>query len=232
MAKEIARKNEIVPAEYNAEVNLAELFAEEMDGLTPSFDRMKIPSGGGLSFEIPGDDPESPDSVKEFRAVILYHHPINCYYREKYSGGNNPPDCASNDGHFGIESETGEVIECASCPNNVFGSGENGSKACKQKRRIYILREGETMPIMLSLPTGSLGEYSKYVMRLLSRGKKTNAVVTKFSLKKAQNSTGISYSQAVFAMERPLTAEELASVSSMTDQVKSMANKITITEEE
>ena len=64
-------------------VNLAELFSEELDGLRPSFERIKIPAGGGLAYEVPGDDPNSPDSAKDFSAVILYHHPINSYYKEK-----------------------------------------------------------------------------------------------------------------------------------------------------
>lgn len=49
-------------------VDLAGILAEEMDGLTPSFDRIKIPAGGGISYEIPGDNPESPDTVKEFQS--------------------------------------------------------------------------------------------------------------------------------------------------------------------
>ncbi len=34
-------------------VNLAELFSEELDGLRPSFERIKIPAGGGLAYEVP-----------------------------------------------------------------------------------------------------------------------------------------------------------------------------------
>ena len=48
-------------------VNLNDLFSEEMEGLRPSFDKISIPAGGGLSFEVPGDDPSSPDSVKQFK---------------------------------------------------------------------------------------------------------------------------------------------------------------------
>ena len=124
MANEIAKKetNELT---YNDGVDLASLFAEEMDGQTPTFERIKIPAGGGISFEVPGDDPENPDSVKEIKAVILYHHPINCYYKEEYTGGNNPPDCGSMDGHVGIEAESGEIKNCADCPFNKFGSGHS-----------------------------------------------------------------------------------------------------------
>ena len=166
MANEIAKK-ENTELTYNEGIDLASVFAEEMDGLTPTSQRIKIPSGGGISFEVPGDDPENPDTVKEFKAVILYHHPINCYYKEEYTGGNNPPDCGSMDGHVGIDAESGEVKNCAECPFNKFGSGKNGAKACKQKRRIYLLREGEALPTLLSLPTGSLAAFSRYIMNLL-----------------------------------------------------------------
>jgi len=236
-SKQLAKANkaeivEVKSGYVSASANMAAIFAEEMDGLTPQFDRIKIPSGGGLAFEAPGQDMDSPDMVKEIKAVILYHQPIHAYYKQKYTGGNTPPDCGSMDGHIGIAGETGEVKYCKDCPFNKFGSGENGAKACKQKRRLYILREGEALPIILTLPTGSLSDYSKYVMRLLSRGKKTNSVVTKFTLKKEQNSGGITYSVAVCAVDRDLTAQELPVIESMSVQVKGLASRIIETGDE
>jgi hypothetical protein len=232
MANEVAKVEEKAVAEYGAGVNLGDFFADELDGLTPSFERIKIPAGGGLAFEVPGNDPESPDSVKEFKAVILYHHPINCYYKEEYTGGNNPPDCGSMDGHVGIEADTGEVKNCAECEFSKFGTGKNGAKACKQKRRIYLLREGEALPIILSLPTGSLGELSKYIVRVRAKYAGTYCVVTKFTLKKAQNSGGINYSQAVFAIDRALTEDELKNIVPMCEQVKALSKKVTQLDEE
>lgn len=232
MANDLIKKDDGVVEQYGNGVSLSDILAEEMDGLTPSFERIKIPAGGGVAFEVPGDDPESPDLVKELKAVILYHHPINCYYKEEYTGGNNPPDCGSMDGHVGIGVETGEIKQCAECEFNKFGTGKNGAKACKQKRRIYIMKQGEALPTILSLPTGSLSEFSKYVMRLLSKGKKTNSVVTKFTLKKAQNAGGINYSQAMFAVDRELNAVELENIKKMSDQVKALAMKVTVLDEE
>ena len=213
-------------------VNLSELFSEELDGLRPSFEKIKIPAGGGLAYEVPGDDPNSPDSAKEFSAVILYHHPINSYYKEKFTGGSNPPDCSSLDGKMGIVAETGECRECKTCPYAKFGSGENGGMACKQKRRMYLLREGEMLPILMTLPTGSLGEFTKYVTRLVTKGMKANHVVTKFTLKRAQNSTGISYSQVICAMDRQLTPAEKANITALTEQVKLIAGRVTVAETE
>ena len=155
--------------------------------------------------------------------MLLYHHPLFAYYRDKYAGGNEPPDCGSFDGVTG-EGDPGGA--CVKCRYNQFGSGESGGKACKNRRRIYILREGEVFPVLLSLPTGSLKEFTRYIQRLLSRGKKSLAVVTRFSLKKAVNTGGIAYSQAQFNMERALTEAELTVVSDLATQVKEHAKHV------
>ena len=123
-----------------ADFNMAGMMAEELDGLDMSFERIKIPSAGSTVFEVPGENPGEPDTVKEFSAVILYHHPLHAYYKTKYTGGNQPPDCGSFDGITGEGDPGGN---CSTCPLNRFGTGENGSKACKNRRRIYVLREGE-----------------------------------------------------------------------------------------
>lgn len=188
-----------------ADFNISEGFSEELAGLDSGFDRIKIPAGGGTMFELPGENVVEPDAVKEFSAVILYHHPMYTFYSSKYNGSNNLPDCLSIDGVTGIGMPGGM---CINCTNNKFGSGENGSKACKNKHQMYLLRENEIFPAILSLPTSSNKEFSKYIKRLLSKGKKSSDVVTKFSLKKAVNKTGISYSQVQFAMERALTPDE------------------------
>lgn len=221
MSNEIIKKEEqfITPVE-----NLD--FQEEMQGLNITFDRIKVPSGGGLAFEVPGENPDEPDLQKEFSAVILYHHPVLSYYKEKYTGGNEAPDCSSFDGINGVERETGEIKKCKDCPLNVFGTGENGGKACKTKRRIFILRANEMLPTILSLPTASIGDFSKYIMRLVSKGKKSNQVVTKFSLKKVQNAGGITYSKVVLATERDLNEEEMKNIAKMTEQVKAIASNL------
>ena len=100
--------------------DLADVMCAEMDGLSAAFERVKIPSGGGVMFEIPGENPEEPDTVKTFSAVILYQHSLNAYYQSEYQGGSNPPDCGSFDGHHGEGNPGGS---CDSCPLNQYGSG-------------------------------------------------------------------------------------------------------------
>ena len=219
-------KNEMIPAtNFTAlkDFNLAEAMASELGGMDISFDRVTIPAAGGQAFEVPGELPGETDMVKDFSGVILFHHPLFSYYRERFTGGNNAPDCGSYDGVTGVGNPGGS---CARCPLNQFGTGENGGKACKNKRRIFILREGELIPILLTLPTGSMRDFAVYVKRLLAKGKKSSSVVTKFSLQKTTNATGIAYSQAQFAVARPLTPEELPYIESMAEQVKAFATRV------
>ena len=203
--------------------DLNEALCDELVGLSGSFERIKIPAAGSTVFEIPGEDPNSPEAVKEFSAVILYHHPLYAYYKNKYTGGSNPPDCGSFDGVLGEGNPGGR---CNACPYNQFGSGEGSGKACKNRRRIYLLREGEIFPMILSLPTGSLKDFTRYLMRLLSKGKKSNAIVTRFMLKKATNASGIAFSQAQFTVDRNLTTEEFALVNALSEQVKAFSTRI------
>lgn len=203
--------------------DLSLALSDELAGLSSSFERIKIPAAGSTVFEVPGDDPDSPEAVKEFSAVILHHHPLNAFYRNKYTGGSNPPDCGSFDGVLGEGDPGGS---CATCPYNQFGSGEGGGKACKNRRRIYLLREGDVFPMLLSLPTGSLKDFTRYLMRLLSHGQKSGSVVTRFTLKKAISASGIAYSQAQFAVARPLTEEERLLLQPLTEQVKAYSARI------
>lgn len=210
-------------------------FAEEMDGLTMSFDRVKIPSGGGLAFEVPGDDPDSPDMAKELVGVIVDHHPVNAWWEEKYTGANNPPDCSSLDGKFGINVHTGEKRPCSSCPMNQWGSDPEGGngKACKNMHRVYILREGEAIPVLLTLPPTSLKNLSDYLAkRVVSKGRRSYGVITKVALKKATSSGGITYSQAIFSIGGILGPEVTKAMAEFATSIKPVTRTLAIGQDE
>lgn len=58
----------------------AEELAEDADGLQMSFQRVKIPAGGTLQFEMPSDDPDNPDYEKTLVGVILHNHATCAYW--------------------------------------------------------------------------------------------------------------------------------------------------------
>jgi hypothetical protein len=127
-----AQNNSFITLEDNG---FAAMITDELNGLDVGFERIKIPSGGATMFEMPAEDGDETLSVKEFSGVVLHHHTLNAYYKNKYTGGSNPPDCGSFDGVTGEGDPGGN---CAKCTNNQFGTGENGAKACKNRRRVYI----------------------------------------------------------------------------------------------
>lgn len=204
---------------YLTNLNLENNLSNELAGLDSGFDRIKIPAGGSLNFEIPNlENSDEPTFTKEFSAVILYHHPLFTYYENKYNGSSNPPDCCSFDGVIGTGTPGGK---CRYCKLNAFGSGENGSKACKNKHRLYLLRENEIFPDVLILPASSIQELSKYIKRLLSLGKRSDSVVTKLFLKKAVNKTGISFSKVHFSLQRCLEQDEKDRLQPFIEEIKS-----------
>ena len=210
----MAKKNEVAIKEETAlssfemlkNTDTLEFMAEELDGFDVNLEKIKIPSGGLTVFQFPSGDPDAPDNITEFDAVILYHHIMQIYYKDKFTGGNAPPDCVSYDGKIGQGDPGGD---CQTCPYNKFGSAENNAKACKKRRSLYLLCEDEIFPRLLSLPTGSLKPFMQYIVRLGNSGmKRTNTVVTRFTLKAAQNTTGIKYSQVQCRVVRDLTEDE------------------------
>ena len=227
-------KNEVATTEKNFNLvtltgELKEAVAEELDGLgTLPFERAKIPSGGGLAFELPGETEDEPVMSTDLTGVLIHHHPVNAYWKEEYAGGNVQPDCSSHDGKQGVERETREIHDCSKCPHNQFGSGKNGfGKACKNIHRCYILQEGNPVPIILALPPTSLKYIRDYIgKRILLKGLRCYDAVTKITLKKEKSADGITYSRAAFAFVSKLTDEQRAETKAMVEMIKAQADNI------
>lgn len=196
-----------------------EEIAEELGGDIPQYPRIKIPSGGGIAFELPGEDPENPDIEKEIVGVVVWHHKSNVYWADSTDDSNTPPDCQSSDNILGAGTPGGN---CKECPLNTFGSGEGGKgKACKNMEMLYILQPENLLPVVVSLPPTSLNNWRTYKTLLIGRGKKVNAVVTKITLSK-KNSGGNDYSVANFKIAGNLDPETAKASTIYRQSVKDM----------
>ena len=191
---------------------------EDVQGLNLTFPKVKVPSGGATTFEIDTGDSENPEMVKELRCVIIVNQPAFSLFKEAYNGESRLPDCYSSDGKTGVGDPGGD---CAKCPFNQFGP--DGTKKCKNKRALYLVFENQLFPSVLLLPTGSLQNFTKYAQANLFKQRKLSQVVTKITLKKATNKTGIPFSQAVFAFERMLSDDEKQKLTGLSDFVKEYA---------
>lgn len=218
---------------------MAELFSENLDGITPEFPRVKFPSGGNLAFEVPGDG-EEQEYKKELVGVVVAHQSVNAYWAQKFEGENNPPDCSSMDGKVGFAPEganvpwAGSNRDCATCPFNQWGSAtdqqgnKTNGKACKNMKRIYLMQEGEYLPIMITVPPTSVKQWNTYMVNMVSKGKRFYGVVTKIRLQKAKNSGGIEYSQGVFSRAKDLTKEETLAMKKYADSLKPVIQNVVI----
>lgn len=231
MAKEIATINqttEIAKRAFNV-VSISDRsgVSEEMDGLDFRFSYVKIPSGGQLAFELPGETDDDVDYVKELKGVIVHHHPVNVYWEKEYTGGNEPPDCVSFDGHDGVGEPGGT---CATCPLNQWGSGSAGSdgkshgKACANRRRVYFLRDGDAFPMLLSIPPTSLSRFSDFISRsVIQKNRRSNEFITKITLKKANSSDGIEYSQVAWSFLEDVDDVSKVALKKYTEDIKAIA---------
>lgn len=175
-----------------------EELAEDMDGLTMSFPRIKIPAGGVLQFEIPNGDPQHPDYSPTLTGVILFSHASCVYWPEgdEYSD-DVPPLCSSVDGKQGY-GEPGGV--CETCALSQFGSASNGrGKACKNMRVLYLLRSGEFMPLAINLSPTSISPFREFLNQGFAfRKRAIYGSLVEIGLKRQTNPEGKDYSVATF----------------------------------
>ncbi len=206
-----AVKNFVLPAMIENDFS-AEDLGDDFAGLRMSFQRIKIPAGGTTQFEITGDNPEEPEYTKTFRGIIIYNHQANAYWPvgSEYDES-AAPYCSSMDGIMGYGTPGGA---CANCEMNKYESDENGGKgkACKNMRHLYILRSGETLPVLLYLPPTSLKPFSEFAnAAFVSRRRPMWASIVEFGIKRVENGTN-QYGVATFRRIADFTQEEIPSI--------------------
>lgn len=208
---------------------LKEIIRENLGGTSITkfdLDRVKVPSGGGTTWEVPTLD--GTEDMKALEGVVIFFKDENAYWAQKYDGSNNPPDCYSADGIIGEGNPGGQ---CAKCPLNQFGSADDGAgKACKNVRTIFLIREGSILPLAVSVPPTSLKEARKYFLRLAASAVPYYGVVTEMTLEKDKNSTGIAYSKIKFNMKGRLSAEDAMKMKALQQAMKPMLEAVQIEE--
>jgi len=207
----------------------AEDLATMLEGGVGVFDltRLKVPSSGAVAFEI--DALEGVKYETELECVIvLVQGGQRAWWKNPLGagGGGTPPDCSSKGGGVGMGDPEGSgdggsmTHQCASCHWNQWGTatrpdGTQGKgKSCKEFAFIFLYREGDGIPMVLSVPPSSLGLMRRYSTKLLSASKPIHTVVTKVSLSKTANTDGVDYSEIVFAYGGDLSDDGAASAKS------------------
>lgn len=218
----MANENELAVKNENTTLADFSAIGEELEGLgSISFDTVKVPSGGGVMFELPGDDPSNPEMVREIVGTIVGRQAKNGYWASAFGQSEDAhPDCYSPDGKTGFDRMTGECLSCANCPRNQFKADGSG-KDCKNMQDLYILPEGEMLPLRIVVPPTSIANLRDYLAkRVIAKRKKSFEVVTKVTLSKEKSRQNIAYSQIKFAKARDLDASEIEEIKPVLALVK------------
>ena len=199
--------------------------ADDMEGLTLSFPKVKIPSGGALQFVIHTGNTENPEYARFLQGVILFNHASNAYWPEgKEYDDNTVPLCSSVDGKQGYGTPGGA---CAACELNRYGTATDGKgKVCKNMRILYLLQDGDYIPVQLSLPPTSLRPFNDFMnAAFVSRRRPAWSSVVQIGLKRVDNGSN-TYSVATFRKVGDLPPEQVgefrAFVESFRQQAKEM----------
>ena len=172
---------------------------------------------------------EHGDPVRSFEAVIVSVNPkkSKVYYTADYTDGDTAaPACYSHDGiKPAADAENAQCKTCAACPQNIWGSAiKNGQKrkACDDNMRLAVAAADKLDdPMLLRVPPGSLKNLNEYGKMLAQRGVGPSHVVTRIGF-----DTNAAFA-VTFKAERFITEEELAGVTSVLEQQKTLIEEIT-----
>lgn len=147
------------------------------------------------------------------------------YYEGTYvKGAKAKPVCWSSDSvvpHEDVKSP--QSSKCATCPQNIKGSGQNDSRACRYQRRLAVLLENDIHGDIyaMSIPAASIfdnGEGRKmglqqYARFLGGHGIDVNAVMTEMRF-----DTSATAPKLTFSAVRPLEEDEYNTVLERKDE--------------
>lgn len=156
----------------------------------------RISIRGGVFRKIVGGEEVGKLTSREMNVIIINarKNVSRVFYAGKYNPDEIvPPTCWSNDGDVPDPSvEDKQGTHCATCPQNIAGSGDNGNRACRFQRRIAILLEGDMSGdvYQLTLPSKSIfgkGEgnthpFESYGKFIAGNGFNIDQVITQVSM--------------------------------------------------
>ena len=175
----------------------------------------------GSKFRLMVNGKEVEKSNQDALDVVIVNaspHVHRMYFSKAYTPGEKmpPPSCWSSDSQKPDDTvEAKQAETCLACPQNIKGSGANGTKACRFSRRIAVVRADDlggevyqmTLPSQSIFGNGTkdckpLHEYTDYVR---ANGENLMSVVSRVSFDEDSSSTKVG-----FKAIRRLSDEEYA----------------------
>lgn len=228
-------------------VALKENLAASGESLTPSdLVRVKTPAGGGTNWEVPNalGAPELTPALSGI--MVLYKTAGVLWPTDDAKEGTMPVlrtfDLQTAEQVGPIPDDMIDVLErfriddrhfnWKDLPYNQFGTGKNGQgKRCKEQRMMFLLRENDPFPLMLTAQPGSLKPVTGFIKKLAFQVPYYRAIV-ELKLEKKVSKSGQAFSQIVPALRGVLSTEDGARVKrEYTDVLERMVSKLDLTPE-
>jgi len=197
----------------------------------------RISIRGGVFRKIVGGEEVGKITSRELNVIIVNaaRGVSRIYYAGKYDANAIvPPTCVSNDGvHADTKDEGRQSDSCATCAQNIAGSGNGNSRACRYTRKIAVILEGDSTGdvYQLQLPStsifgkgeGNVHPFESYIKYVAGNGRNINQIVTQISL-----DTDSDTPKLLFSPARHINEEEWALASEAGDSMEAK-NAITLT---
>jgi len=185
-------------------------FADDLEGITPRLQKIKMPQGTGTSFEMPNENGEF-DSIKEVKGIVIDNHPFNLFFL-KPMGSGDPPECWSNDG------KKGKLGECKTCKYNFV----DADPRCSNKRALFFMLEGREFPIELDLPPTSLGSWAWFISNLLATKLNTKMIEISVKLETGKSNEGFPHPKCIFTISKHLNQSEYLVAITLSDKFRNI----------
>lgn len=186
--------------------------------------RVPIPTGGGTMWMIPGLGGD--EAAKTIEGVLVFQTVRGILWPKAEPEEGSLPALVSFDlktarrvsdqlsDAFLDSIEPARIGDSdeynwADLPQCQWGSGKGGSgKAAKEQRVLYILRETDPLPLVVTIQPGSLKDWQKFILALTKAGVPFYRAVISLGLEKSTSGGGQPYSRVVPNLVGVLTPEQ------------------------
>lgn len=241
--------NEIALFDSNVPDYLKEVGVDEMTkALAGNTGMKRISIRGGVFRMMVNGEEIAKNENRSMNVVVVNGNPkvSRQFYAGKYVAGETSlPDCWSNDGEKPDASiEHPQCSTCEACPQNIKGSGQGDSRACRYQQRLAVLLADDIHGdvFQLILPSKSIfgkgdtdkmpwQQYAKYVG---SQGKSITTLVTEIRMDSDSDTPKLTFKPVRYLTreewmvakekgESPAAKSAVIMVAAQTDGVKKLA---------
>ena len=205
---------------------------EDTKALAGSGGMRRISIKGGVFREMIGGKEYRASEERAMNVAVIRVAPHNSrqFFSGTYVEGERAaPQCWSSDGMKpDADVRNKQAPNCASCPQNIKGSGQGESRACRFQRRLAVMIDGEIerrevyqliCPATSVFGDGERGKMplQKYAQHLQAHRTPITKIITELRF-----DTASTQPKLTFKAVRPLTDEEFAVVAEMRDSAEAI----------